>query len=115
MLVRKRKECTLWRRSRAIALVIMANCGAKASPYDRMCKIYEDYSGATPSDVLAAKIAERVQREVPEIYDSYGAILQNSPQYRYDDFKQLARTQADQPNWRCEAFRRFHMAPARSE
>jgi hypothetical protein len=95
-------------------LSILTACGGKSSDYDRMCKIYEEYGAEKPSDVLAVKIAQRVEREIPEIYESYGIVLQNSPQYRYEDFKELARTRANQPNWTCEAFRKFHEAPAHS-
>ena len=95
-----------------VALAGLAACGAKTSPYDRMCRIYEEYSSERPSDELAVKIAQRVEREIPEIIETYGTVLQNSPPYRYEDFKELARTRANQPNWTCEAFRKFQEAPS---
>lgn len=83
-------------------------CGAKSAPYDRLCKIYEEYRApSTPRDVAAVKIAERVEHELPELYEKYVVVVMNPVEGRYDAFTNLAR-EANQTNWRCDAIREFY-------
>ena len=92
-------------------LLSACGCGDKSSSYDRLCKIYEEYSSAsTPRDVAAVKITERVERELPEIYQDYVVVVMNPVEGRYDSFRELARKTANQPSWSCEAVRTFYIA-----
>jgi hypothetical protein len=86
----------------------IVGCGAKSAPYDRLCKIYEEYGApSTPRDVAAVKITERVERELPGIYEKYVVVVMNPVEGRYHAFADLAR-EASQPNWRCDAIRAFY-------
>ena len=95
-----------------LGLLLVVPACAKSSPYDRLCKIYEEYSsGGTPRDVAAVKITERVERELPEIYQDYVVVVMNPVEGRYDAFKELARKSANQSNWSCDAVRTFYITP----
>jgi hypothetical protein len=89
----------------------VSSCVSKTSQYDKLCRIYEEYSpAATARDVAAVKITERVERELPEIYDRYLVVVMNSVEGRYDAFRELAH-EADQPSWSCDAIRQFYSPP----
>jgi hypothetical protein len=62
--------------------------------------------------MLAVEITEEVERELPEIYETYVVVVQNSVQYRYEDFRELARTKFNQPDWTCKAIERFCSTPS---
>jgi hypothetical protein len=60
------------------------------------------------TDVLAVKIAERVEREIPEIYQNYGVAMQNGIEYRYQSLQEMAREDEHRSIWECEALRKLY-------
>ncbi|MEY4577213.1 MAG: hypothetical protein RL701_1916 [Pseudomonadota bacterium] len=92
-----------------VALLSFAACTAKATPFDRLCKVYEGAGGKPLTSELAVDLGLKAQKEVPEIYDEYTMVLLNGGD-RYAAFKDVA-TSKGQPNWECEAMRKMYAAP----
>jgi hypothetical protein len=89
----------------------MLACRSKSSDYEQLCRIYEEYSKPDlPRDVAAVRITERVERELPAIYERYVVVVMNPVDGRYQAFKDLAAS-AQVSNWSCDAIRAFYEAP----
>lgn len=89
----------------------MQGCRSKSSDYEQLCRIYGEYAKSDlPRDVAAVKITERVERELPKIYERYVVIVMNPVQERYQAFRDLAASE-HVANWSCEAIRVFYEAP----
>lgn len=81
-------------------------CSSAATPYDRLCRIYEEFDGRPTSSEIAVAISMKVEKQVPEIYDDYHVVMSSGSAERYEMFRMLARERVHQANWTCEAIRR---------
>jgi hypothetical protein len=99
-------------RLRSLAAIVTSvmipvwGCAARTTPYDRLCKIYEEFGSEPSTPETAYKISQRVEKEIPEIYSNYDLIVVGGIDRRYEAFKEFARETANQPNWSCEAIRK---------
>lgn len=87
---------------------LIGACRPGPSPCDRVCKIFEDNAGKAPSVDLDVQMAMRIEREVPEIERGFSVVAQVSGPQRYGYYKQIARETCNQPQWTCEAIRKFY-------
>jgi hypothetical protein len=115
MLQSTRHESKVWRcmvcaAYLALSLQLQA-CRRKSSDYEQLCRIYNEYSKPDlPRDVAAVKITERVEHELPGLYERYVVIVMNPVEGRYQAFKNLAASESV-TNWSCDAIREFYEAP----
>lgn len=91
------------------ALVLaVAACGKRPTPYDRLCRIYEDVRGQSSTPELAMAVAKRVEAEIPEIAGDYGFLANVDVGERYELLQTLAREKAKQRDWQCEEIRKWY-------
>jgi hypothetical protein len=86
----------------------IAGCSKKPPPYDRLCKIYEDAGSLPLTPDAAMRLAERVEKEIPEIYDDFSMMAQADIRQRYELLKTLAREKTHEDNWECAAIRKAY-------
>lgn len=85
----------------------LAGC-SRGTPYDRLCRIYEDYRGQASTPELAMVVAQRVEKEIPEIVPEYGFLANANVGDRYELLRTLARDKAKQDDWRCDEIRKWY-------
>lgn len=83
-------------------------CSRAESPYDRLCRIYEEASKQPMSEEVAALPFTRAKAEIPELGDDLAALAQVSLSERYELLRSMAREKGHQPDWRCEAIRTWN-------
>jgi hypothetical protein len=96
-----------------LAIGGFAGCSRQAPPYDRLCRIYEEFSTQPLTSERAVQLAERVERELPEVYVDFGMIADADYRQRYELIRNLAREKGHQENWQCDAVRRVYTPPVR--
>ncbi len=88
--------------------LFVGNACAQRSPYDRLCRLYEDQRGRASTPELAMALARRVEDEIPEIAADYAFLANVNIGDRYEVLKALARDKAKQPDWHCDEIRRSY-------
>lgn len=91
-----------------LLLLSLSSCTKSASPYDRLCRIYEDVRGQPSTPDLAVTVAKRVENEIPEIAEDYGFLANVNVGERYELLRMLARDKANQQDWHCEEIRKWY-------
>ena len=96
----------LMRMGLCVSLLVAGGCKPAASPYDKLCAIYESVA-AQPDDSLDwFALSNRIASEAPDIADDHNSILLNQPDARYELFRKRASERAKQRDWQCDAIRK---------
>jgi hypothetical protein len=77
-------------------------------PYDQLCLVYEEFSTQPLTSERAVELAERIQRELPDVYADYGMFADADYRQRYDLIRTLAREKSTGNTWRCDAVRKVY-------
>jgi len=75
--------------------------------YDKLCKIYEEIVQKSFSpEIREMELSERIQNEIPNVYEHYRNILMSGPNDSYLLFKKVAEieTKAD---WDCKVMKAY--------
>ncbi|MDD9940214.1 MAG: hypothetical protein OXU20_04030 [Myxococcales bacterium] len=88
-----------------MTIILLGGCRAGASPYDRLCEIYNSYASRPSTPESEVELAREIQRELPGVFKHYGVIANASVHDRYEILKGLARESGD-ASWECAAIAR---------
>lgn len=89
-----------------VQLIAMASCKSAASPYDKLCTIYQAYDSQADDDIDWMALSQRIENEAPEIADDHNNVLLNATGARYELFRKRARESWNQSDWKCGTIRR---------
>lgn len=105
------------RFSAALFFSLLACVGAgctKSTPYDRLCRLYEEGNGQPQTPELLMKITAKAEQQIPEIAEDLMMVANASVDQRYQLLKSMAQQRSGQADWHCEAIRKWY-TPGESE
>jgi hypothetical protein len=85
-----------------------AGCARSASPYDKLCRIYEEVEGQPTTPELAMKVMAKAEKELPSLSEDLLTFANASVDQRYELLREMAKQKAGQPDWKCEAIKKWY-------
>lgn len=91
-----------------LAISATTACRKSGTPYDRLCRVYEEVQGQPTTPELAARLTAKAEKEIPELSEDLLLLANASADQRYELLRTMAEQKAGQKNWRCEAIRQWY-------
>jgi hypothetical protein len=93
--------------SNVLVISVLAGCSKSDSPYDKLCRIYEEERVQTTTLEASMRAFRKAQKDIPEISEDLAALAHVPRADWYELIRKAARDKAHQPDWRCEVIRKW--------
>lgn len=91
----------------SVVVCVVSAC-RKSSPYDRLCRLYEEGNGQPQTAELLMQITAKAEKQIPEIADDLLMVANASTDQRYELLRSMAEQKSGQADWQCEAIRKWY-------